>query len=138
MRFDPFTDLKVLKNCRVYSMLAHAPKHVSFHTPGHKIGKWDVAELSFSDNLSAPTGVLKETESDIARILGADASFLLTDGSTCGVLSMLHAVAPSRPLFPAASHKSVYNACKLLNASPVSLSSCRSEKALTLRPLAAR
>lgn len=121
MRFDPFTDLKVLKKCRVYSMLAHAPKHVSFHTPGHKIGKWDVTELSFSDNLSAPTGVLKETESDIARILGADASFLLTDGSTCGVLSMLHAVAPSRPLFPAASHKSVYNACKLLNASPVVL-----------------
>jgi arginine/lysine/ornithine decarboxylase len=29
-------------------------KHFSFHTPGHKIGAWDITELSFSDNLISP------------------------------------------------------------------------------------
>ena len=112
---------KYFKNCKIFDMLHAAPKHLSFHTPGHKYGKWDITELSFSDNLSNPTGVLKEAQADIAHILGAEKSFILTDGSTCGVLSMLYAVQPERPVFSACAHKSVYNACKLLGATPVVL-----------------
>lgn len=121
MRFKRFFDKRHVKNCKIYAMLHGAPAHLSFHTPGHKRGKWDITELSFSDNLANPAGVLKEAQEDIARILGADKSFILTDGSTCGVLSMLYAVRPRRPLFAACSHKSVYNACKLIDASPVVL-----------------
>ena len=66
-------------------------KHLSFHTPGHKAGKWDITELAYSDNLSSPSGCIAEAERDVAQILGAKKSFILTDGSTAGVLAMLYA-----------------------------------------------
>lgn len=110
---------RVLKTCKIYEMLSlHAKKkHLSFHTPGHKVGAWDITELSFSDNLSAPSGCLLEAEQDVAKILGAHKSFLLTDGSTSGVLSMLYAVktlGANTVAFPSDSHKSVYLGCKAL------------------------
>lgn len=43
---------ETLKKCRIYGMLKENKRHVSFHTPGHKYGKWDITELSYSDNLS--------------------------------------------------------------------------------------
>ena len=84
---------EVLKNCHIYQMLRKAAfrPHLSFHTPGHKIGRWDITELSFSDNLSCPRGAIARAEEDITKILGAEKSFIFTDGSTSGVLSMLHA-----------------------------------------------
>ena len=117
----PVFDRRYTANCRIYNMLAAAPRHLSFHTPGHKEGKWDITELSFSDNLANPTGVLKEAQADVAQILGAARSFLLTDGSTCGVLSMLYAAKPEKLVFSAAAHKSVYNACRLLGIEQVVL-----------------
>ncbi len=114
-------DKRYTENCRIYNMLKNAPKHLSFHTPGHKRAGWDITELSFSDNLSNPTGVLKEAQADIARILGAEKSFILTDGSTCGVLAMLYAAKVKKLVFPACSHKSVYNACKLLGIEKIIL-----------------
>ena len=97
-------------------------KHLSFHTPGHKQGKWDVTELSFSDNLSSPQGCIAEAERDIAEILGARKSFILTDGSTAGVLSMLYAAktlgVKTVAVFES-SHKSVFNGCKLLGLTPL-------------------
>lgn len=117
----PVFDRRYTANCRIYNMLAAAPRHLSFHTPGHKEGKWDITELSFSDNLADPTGVLKEAQADVAQILGAARSFLLTDGSTCGVLSMLYAAKPEKLVFSAAAHKSVYNACRLLGIEQVVL-----------------
>ncbi|MBQ9081228.1 MAG: aminotransferase class I/II-fold pyridoxal phosphate-dependent enzyme, partial [Clostridia bacterium] len=114
-------DKRYTADCRIYNMLNAAPTHLSFHTPGHKRGKWDITELSFSDNLSNPTGVLKEAQTDIARILGAQKSFILTDGSTSGVLSMLYASGVKKLVFAACSHKSVYNGCKLLKIEKVVL-----------------
>lgn len=112
-------DKKTLDKCKIFSMLSGAKEHISFHTPGHKYGKWDITELSFSDNLSSPTGVLKEAESDIARELNAYESFISTDGSTMGVLSMIYASGAKKLVFPRNSHKSVYNACKLLSIEQV-------------------
>ena len=108
----------VLKRCKIYKMLRQnaQKKHVSFHTPGHKIGKWDITELSFSDNLSCPRGCIAAAERDIAQILGAAKSFLLTDGSTSGVLSMLYAaksLGVNTLAISRNSHKSVYNGCAL-------------------------
>ncbi len=98
--------------------------HFSFHTPGHKIGKWDLTELSFSDNLSAPKGCILQAEKDISTLLGSEKSFILTDGSTSGVLSMLYAAklfGVKHLAFFEDSHKSVYNGCSLLGISPLLL-----------------
>ena len=103
----------------ILSMLKKRRRHLSFHTPGHKVGKWDITELSFSDNLANPTGVLKRAEDDITACLKSRRSFLLTDGSTSGVLSMLYACKPKRLFMPRESHKSAYNGCKLMGITPI-------------------
>ena len=114
----------VLAECKIYQMLyAHAgAQHISFHTPGHKVGAWDITELSFSDNLSCPRGCIAEAEKDIANILGAEKCFILTDGSTAGVLAMLQA-AKSLGVKTVAvcesSHKSLFNGCALLGLTPL-------------------
>ncbi len=117
---------RVWKDCHVYQMLKKNAKkrRVSFHTPGHKKGKWDITELSFSDNLAAPRGCIKRAETDIARIIGANKSFILTDGSTAGVFSMLYAAKEAGVktlLVLGSAHKSVQNACALLNIAPLFL-----------------
>ena len=117
-------DKKTLQACKIYQMLyTHAcEKHISFHTPGHKVGVWDITELSFSDNLSCPRGCIAEAERDIATILGATKSFILTDGSTAGVLSMLQAAKSLGVKTIAvceASHKSVFNGCMVLGLTPL-------------------
>ena len=120
------TDKKTRNACKIYAMLKKhlQKKHLSFHTPGHKNAEWDITELSFSDNLSSPRGCIAEAEKDIALALNANASFILTDGSTSGVLSMLFAakslgvktVATLAPL-----HKSVYNGCALLELKTIEI-----------------
>ena len=119
-----FKKEEVLQKCKIYRMLKmqSEEKHLSFHTPGHKQKGFDITELSYSDNLSCPRGCIAEAERDIAEILGAKRSFLLTDGSTCGVLSILHA-AKSLGVRKIAvcenSHKSVFNGCALLGIIPL-------------------
>lgn len=114
-------DHNVLKQCHIYQMLERSKRHVSFHTPGHKVGKWDLTELSFSDNLSAPTGVLAEAEKDIALQLGAAKSFISTDGSTMGVFAMIYASGACKILASRNSHKSVSNACYIMGKHLVEL-----------------
>ena len=111
-----FTDKRTRKACHVYTMLENAAKkrHFSFHTPGHKYGKWDLTELSFSDNLACPNGCIAQAEKDAAKILHAHRCFFLTDGSTAGVFSMLFAsktLGVKTVLVPETCHKSVENAC---------------------------
>lgn len=119
-----FKNRKVLRECKIYQMLTAQGKrkHLSFHTPGHKEKGMDITELSYSDNLSCPKGCLLEAERDIAAALGANASFLLTDGSTSGVLAMLHAARAQGVKTIAVcegSHKSVFNGCALLGITPL-------------------
>ena len=115
---------KAKKNCHIYQMLKTNAKkrRVSFHTPGHKRTKWDITELSYSDNLAAPSGCIQRAEMDIASILGASKSFLLTDGSTAGIFSMLYAAKAqgvNKLLILGAAHKSVQNACAILGIVPL-------------------
>ncbi len=98
----------------IAQMLRTQRKHVSFHTPGHKRAGADITELSYSDNLYSPRGAIAEAEKDAARILGARRSFFLTDGSTCGVFSMLRCLAATgrtSVAVPVFSHPSVRHAC---------------------------
>ncbi|MBQ8323168.1 MAG: aminotransferase class I/II-fold pyridoxal phosphate-dependent enzyme [Clostridia bacterium] len=124
MRIKVFTDKKTRAKCKIFQMLkTHAgKKHLSFHTPGHKSGAWDITELSFSDNLASPHGCIAEAERDIAELLGAKKSFILTDGSTSGVLSILYVAKLSGVKKVAVcvhSHKSVFNGCAALGLTPV-------------------
>ena len=105
--------------------------HVSFHTPGHKGGGGlssvlricgeDVTELSYTDDLSSPSGPIAVAQSDIAMIAGAKRAYITTDGSTGGVMSMMYAVhgRGGKIIVPRNSHKSVWNACKLMGIEPV-------------------
>lgn len=108
---------------RIADMLkAQKGRHLSFHTPGHKRPGADITELSYSDNLASPCGVLAAAEKDVAEILGADRSFLLTDGSTSGVFSMIYALRLSggrRLALPGFSHPSAFHALKALGVEPV-------------------
>ena len=105
--------------------------HVSFHTPGHKGGGAlssvlrvcadDVTELSYTDDLSDPTGAILQAQSDLAMIVGAKRAYITTDGSTSGILAMMYAVKDrgGKIIVPRNSHKSVWNACRLFHLEPV-------------------
>lgn len=114
-------------NCHIANMLRKQKKrHISFHTPGHKQRGADITELSYSDNLLSPSGVIARAEADVAQILRADKSYLLTDGSTCGVHAMLYALKTAgvkRVAYGAYSHKSVKEGCRMLGLEGVELES---------------
>ena len=117
-------DERTLARCHIAKMLLSQSEtpHISFHTPGHKVNDLDITELSYSDNLSSPKGCIRAAQEDIAAILGAKQSFILTDGSTSGVYSMLKAAfdgGVKRVAAPLLSHKSFFNGCALLGLAPV-------------------
>ena len=104
---------------------------VRLHLPGHKnaaafraafpVAPIDVTELSFSDDLQSPVGAIKRAQDDIAQILGAKRAFITTDGSSSGVMAMVFVASQNgnKLIVPRASHKSVFNACRVLNIEPV-------------------
>lgn len=117
---------------KIYSMLKkYAKAKKGFHIPGHKgsgefKGKFgdaslDITELTFSDNLHSPKGVIAEAERDIAGILGAKRSYITTDGSTSGIFAMLHCAARigNKIIVFRNSHASVWNACSFLGLEPL-------------------
>ena len=116
----------------IYSQLKkHSKAPKSFHIPGHKAnGEFkakfhdaplDVTELSWSDNLHSPDGIIAAAQKDIAEILGAEKSYITTDGSSSGVLSMLYCASKfgNKIIVFRNSHQSVWNACKLLGLEPL-------------------
>jgi len=116
----------------IYDQLKkYAKANKCFHVPGHKargdfkikfpVAETDVTELSYSDNLFCPTDVIAGAQRDIAQILGARKSYILTGGSTAGVLAMVYVASRhgNKLLVPRNSHQSVWNACKLFNVEPV-------------------
>ena len=123
---DIFKDKHTKDKCHILKMLQTgagqgARKHLSFHTPGHKQRGADITELSYSDNLLNPVGVIAKAQEDIARILGAEKSFILTDGSTSGIFAMLYAAKKAGVngvTVIANAHISVYNACGVLGLAP--------------------
>lgn len=111
-----------LNKCKIADMLRRQKRHISFHTPGHKRAGADITELSYSDNLLSPTGVIAEAERDVAEILGASRTFFLTDGSTSGIFAMVYALRAAgvkKLAVPSGSHRSVFNACRVLNMDTV-------------------
>lgn len=101
------------------------------HMPGHKASaafRWafpgaerDITELSFSDDLQSPSGVIAKAQSDIAEIVGAQRAYITTDGSTSGVMACVYVASRlgSKLIVPRNSHKSVFNACRIFGVEPV-------------------
>ena len=96
------------------------------HMPGHKrmpgplgdICKIDITEIEGFDDLHFPEGILKDAQDRAARVWGAEKSFFLVNGSTCGVLAAVSACfgpgAKGRRLLMARNcHRSVYHAAIL-------------------------
>ena len=102
-----------------------------FHMPGHKgnpaflppiqLAHLDVTELENTDNLHKPTSCIKETERRISKLYGADASFLLVNGSTAGIVAAICAICGEGDLIAVARncHKAVYSGMILSGAMPV-------------------
>lgn len=116
----------------IYNQLKKfANANKAFHMPGHKgrgefkrlfpVADMDVTELTYSDNLACPDGVIAAAQRDIASILGAAHSYILTDGSSLGVFAMLYAASKrgSKVIVPRNCHQSVWNACRILGLEPV-------------------
>ena len=95
-----------------------------FHMPGHKRrmkpapglpAEWDVTEVPGTDDLHDASGILREAMERTARLWGADRTWYLVNGSTCGLLAGIRAMAPrgSEILCARNCHKAVYHAIEL-------------------------
>lgn len=93
-----------------------------FHMPGHKRNpdgrlpaglpySMDITEITGFDDLHHAGGILKEAMEQAAELYGADATYFLVNGSTCGIQSAISGAAnPGDIVITAANcHKSVHN-----------------------------
>ena len=97
-----------------------------FHMPGHKRREIpdgipggfpdpygiDITEIDGFDNLHHAEGILKDAMETAAAIYGADRSWYLVNGSTCGILSAVFAATENggKILTARNCHKAVYHA----------------------------
>lgn len=99
-----------------------------FHMPGHKrrgiteslekVYSQDITEIDGFDNLHCPEGILREEERFAAALFGAEETFFLINGSSCGVLASIATLSGdcvNRLLMGRNAHKSAYNALYLAN-----------------------
>ncbi len=96
-----------------------------YHMPGHKrrqdVGaasdffKIDITEIDGFDNLHKAEGIIRQAQERASVLYGADESFFLVNGSTCGILAAIHAVTDRGDtiLIARNCHKSVYHAAFL-------------------------
>ncbi|MEM8718314.1 MAG: aminotransferase class I/II-fold pyridoxal phosphate-dependent enzyme [Cyanobacteria bacterium P01_G01_bin.39] len=79
--------------------------HAAFYAPGHKRGQGasqpikdllgkaaltaDLPELPELDNLFSPDGVIKEAQQLAAQTFGAEQTWFLVNGSTCGIIAAI-------------------------------------------------
>lgn len=94
-----------------------------FHMPGHKRRALpfpnpytiDITEIDGFDNLHHAEGLIREAEERAAKLYGADRSYYLVNGSTCGLLAAICAAARRGDKVLAARncHKAVYHAVSM-------------------------
>ncbi|MBI4783456.1 MAG: aminotransferase class I/II-fold pyridoxal phosphate-dependent enzyme [Oscillatoriophycideae cyanobacterium NC_groundwater_1537_Pr4_S-0.65um_50_18] len=115
---------------------AQAPR-AAFHTPGHKKGQGspasltnllgravfaaDLPELPELDNLFAPSGVIQAAQELAAEAFGADRTWFLANGSTCGIEAAVLATCNpgDKIILPRNSHQSAIAGLILSGAIPV-------------------
>lgn len=108
------------------------------HMPGHKRnlsaapwlaplgGGLDITEIGGFDDLHHARGILKEEMDRAAALWGAERTFFLVNGSSCGLLAAMYALGPGGRLGPGGGtaivarncHKSVYHGLELCGLTP--------------------
>ncbi|MEM6519811.1 MAG: aminotransferase class I/II-fold pyridoxal phosphate-dependent enzyme [Cyanobacteria bacterium P01_C01_bin.70] len=119
--------------------IAAARNHTAFYAPGHKQGQGasallrdllgasalqaDLPELPELDNLFAPSGPIAQAQALAASTFGAEATYFLANGTTCGLEAALLAVSypGAKVLVPRNAHQSVLSALILSGAQPLYL-----------------
>ena len=81
----------------------------------------DITEIIGADNLYQPEGIIKSAEDMYQKLYEVEKSFLLVNGTTCGIIAaILASVEPGKKLLMSRGcHKSTYNGAKLAGAIPV-------------------
>ena len=105
--------------------------YLPMHMPGHKrnvklLGeklpyKIDITEIDGFDDLHHAEGLIKDIEDKAKRIYGSKRSFILINGSTCGILAGIRAAVNfgDKVLVARNCHKSVYNAIEINGLDPI-------------------
>ncbi|AFZ34486.1 arginine decarboxylase [Stanieria cyanosphaera PCC 7437] len=109
----------------------------AFYAPGHKKGqgiasnltdilgnsvfKVDLPELPQLDNLFAPEGVIKEAQHLAAELFGAQQTWFLINGSTCGIIAAILATCKTgdKIILPRNIHQSAIAGLILSGAIPI-------------------
>ena len=94
-----------------FYMPVHKRRALSFPNP-YTI---DITEIDGFDNLHHAEGLIREAEERAAELYGADRSYYLVNGSTCGLLAAICAAARRGDKVLAARncHKAVYHAVSM-------------------------
>lgn len=104
-----------------------------FHMPGHKRNSdllganlpynIDITEINNFDYLHDAKGIISEVHCKAEKLYNCDNSFMLVNGSTCGILAAIRAITNygDKVLVARNCHKSVYNAIELNGLIPVYL-----------------
>lgn len=104
--------------------------YIPMHMPGHKRnGKFfmenpyhiDITEIDGFDNYHHPEGILKSIMEEAAQLYRTNRTYLLVNGSSCGILAAISAVAGrgEKVIVARNSHKSLYNALLINDVYPV-------------------
>ncbi|MBD2088007.1 aminotransferase class I/II-fold pyridoxal phosphate-dependent enzyme [Trichocoleus sp. ST-U3] len=111
--------------------------HAPFYTPGHKRGQGisqrladllgtavfpaDLPELPELDNLFAPEGVIQEAQELAAAAFGAERTWFLVNGSTCGLMAAILATCSEgdKIILPRNIHSSAIHGLILSGAIPI-------------------
>lgn len=88
---------------------------------GDKIFAYDVTETPFTDDLHAPEGAIRKAQELLSGLYGADESFFLVNGTTCGNEAMIISAAFEGQEIMVArnAHKSAMMGLVLSGAKPV-------------------
>ena len=106
----------------------HEP--LRLHMPGHKgqphlaMEPFDITEIAGADELYHPTGIIRESEENAARLFGAARTVYSAEGSSLCIRAMVYLALLNgksvgrKPLILAGrnAHKSFLSACALLDA----------------------
>lgn len=97
------------------------------HMPGHKrnpdfgsgIYGYDITEIDGFDNLHKPKGIFRDAELKLAGLYNAKRSYLMVNGATGGILSLIMAAAKQGGTI------AVHSACHISVWHAIELSGCR-------------
>lgn len=123
----------------IFALLNYVSQNkICYHVPAHRQGKaipsemrqlqdeifkFDLTELPGLDDLHNPQGAIAEAQKMAAKAFGAEDSFFLVNGTSCGLIALILATcSPSDALvLPRNIHKSVLSGLILSGARPVYL-----------------